>query len=67
MLKREPILSESEDLPKSERLRNKCINEIINTEKDYIVDLETTIEVSSITTSYTLIQYCSGVCDSTQK
>lgn len=37
--KKPKILPEGEDLPKEERLRNKCINEIIETERDYIADL----------------------------
>lgn len=38
--KKPSILPEGEDLAKEVRLRNKCINEIIDTERDYITDLE---------------------------
>jgi hypothetical protein len=43
--KKPSILPENDSLPKDIRLRNKCINEIIDTERDYIVDLELIIEV----------------------
>ena len=41
----ENLLSESTDLPQDIRLRNMTINEIVSTERDFKVDLETIMEV----------------------
>jgi hypothetical protein len=38
-------LPEGEELPKQERLRNKTVNEIIDTERDYVNDLNIIIDV----------------------
>eukprot|EP01087_Luapelamoeba_hula_P008547 TRINITY_DN2141_c0_g1_i1.p1 TRINITY_DN2141_c0_g1~~TRINITY_DN2141_c0_g1_i1.p1 ORF type:complete len:683 (-),score=166.10 TRINITY_DN2141_c0_g1_i1:44-2092(-) len=43
--KEREILSESTDLDERTRLRHKCINEIINTERDYIKDLNVIIKL----------------------
>jgi hypothetical protein len=45
IMKKPSILIESDDLPKEKRLLHKTVNEIVNTERDYVDDLETIIEV----------------------
>lgn len=41
----ENVLPDDESLPKHERMRNKVINEIINTERGYMEDLDTLVSV----------------------
>lgn len=43
--KENQVLSESASLPERERMRNKVVNELIKTERDYIKDLEIIIKL----------------------
>src|SRR5689334_19070321 len=43
MYSKEDLLSVSTDLPEKQRLRNSVLNELVRTERDYIVDLDTII------------------------
>jgi hypothetical protein len=43
--KREVVVQVGQDLPEQVRKRNQVINEIINTEKDYVYDLRTMVSI----------------------